>query len=302
VSASLSVGPGDPVALVSPGSSTTARGVAFARRLVESWGLRVHSASTPSPRHGYLAATDAERLAEFQQAWSDPDVRAVLCLRGGYGCQRIVDDVDWAAGRKLLVGFSDVTALQLGLYTVLGLPSLHGPCVGAEPPVSPYAAESLRLAMTSFGTASRVAVRADEPTAALCRGRGTATGVLLGGNLAVLATSLVDTGPLRGAILVLEDVDEPPYRVDRYLTMLGRRGVLGALAAVALGRFTGRAQTVEDAALVLDVLHDRLTRYGVDFMGGLPVGHGPDAVAVPLGQQATLDFDAGQLRLAGGVG
>ena len=164
MSGSLSVGPGDSVALVSPGSSTTARGVAFARRLVESWGLRVSSVSTPSPRHGYLAATDAERLAEFQAAWSDPDVRAVLCLRGGYGCQRIVDDLDWSAGRKLLVGFSDVTALHLSLYTALGLPSLHGPCLGAEPAASSDAAESLRLAMTSFGTAGRIAVGADEPT------------------------------------------------------------------------------------------------------------------------------------------
>jgi muramoyltetrapeptide carboxypeptidase len=296
----LSVGPGDAVALVSPGSSATARGVAFARRLVESWGLRVRSASTPSPRHGYLAATDAERLAEFQDAWSDPDVRAVLCLRGGYGCQRIVDDVDWAAGRKLLVGFSDVTALHLSLYTALGLPSLHGPCLGIEPGVSPSAAESLRRAMNSFGTAARVAVRADEPTCALRSGRGAVTGVLLGGNLAVLTTSLVDPAPLRGAILVLEDVDEPPYRVDRYLTMLGRRGVLGGLAGVALGRFTGRGQSRQDVDLVLDVLHDRLTRYRVDFLGGFPVGHGPDTVTVPLGQQATLDFGAGQLRLAGG--
>jgi muramoyltetrapeptide carboxypeptidase len=302
VTRSLSVGPGDPVALVSPGSPATAAGAAFARRLVESWGLRVHSISTPAPRHGYLAATDAERLAEFQDAWSDPDVRAVLCLRGGYGCQRIVDDIDWTTGRKLLVGFSDVTALHLGLFTALRLPSLHGPCLAAEPGVSPYAAEALRRAMSSFGTSGRIAVHADEPTSALRNGQGTASGVLLGGNLAVLATSLVDTRPLQGAVLVLEDVDEPPYRIDRYLTLLGRRGVLGRLAGVALGRFSGRDQTAQDAGLILDVLHDRLTGYGVSFLGGFPVGHGPDAATIPLGQPATLDFDAGQLRLAGGSG
>jgi muramoyltetrapeptide carboxypeptidase len=304
----LGVGPGDAVALVAPAGPPPPDGVANAHRLMRSWGLRVVRGK-PGPnassraRLPYLAGSDAERLREFQAAWSDPQVRAVLCLRGGYGSQRIVDDIDWAGGSKLLVGFSDITALHLGLWTATGLPSLHGPGVGVgRSGPTRVAAESLRLAMASFGTASVLTAVAQEPTSVLRRGSGTATGVLVGGNLAVLATSLVERRSWADTILLLEDVDEPPYRIDRFLTYLGRMGVLGEVAAVALGRFNGKGYTPEVTRRVLDVLDERLARFGVPVLGGFPVGHGPDSLTVPLGQRATLDFRTGTLALAGGVG
>jgi muramoyltetrapeptide carboxypeptidase len=300
------VGPGDAVALVSPAGPPPPDGVTTAHRLVRAWGLRVvRGWQGPAfrPRLPYLAGTDADRLREFQAAWSDPEVRAVLCLRGGYGSQRIVDDIDWAAGTKLLVGFSDITALHLGLWTATGLPSLHGPGLGvsAAGPTR-VAAESLRLAMASFGTASVITAVRREPTFVLRRGNGTASGVLVGGNLAVLASSLVERRSWAGTILLLEDVDEPPYRIDRFLTYLGRLGVLGEVSAVALGRFTGKGYTPDVVRRVLDVLDDRLSRFGVPFLGGFPIGHGPDSLTVPLGQPATLDFRTGTLALAGGTG
>jgi muramoyltetrapeptide carboxypeptidase len=301
----LGVGPGDAVALVAPAGPPPPEGVAAALRLMRAWGLRVvrHKDGPSHSRLPYLAGSDEERLREFQGAWADPDVRAVLCLRGGYGSQRIVDDVDWSAGRKLLVGFSDITALHLGLWTATGLPSLHGPGVGTTPSgPSPAAAESLRRAMASFGSASTVGTLTGEPTAVLGRGRATVDGVLVGGNLAVLASSPLRPAALAGTILLLEDVDEPPYRVDRFLTQLGRTGVLGEVAAVALGRFNGKAYNPDVSRRVLDVLDERLSHYGVLFRGGFPVGHGPDAVTVPLGQRATLDLDTGTLQLAGGPG
>jgi muramoyltetrapeptide carboxypeptidase len=305
------VGPGDTVALVSPASASPPDAIARAHRLLRSWGLQVVSANHGQSRekhsrpfrHGYLAASDDDRLAEFRAAWEHPDVRAVLCLRGGYGTQRIVDRVDWDRGRKLLVGFSDITALHLGLWTATGLPSLHGPAVGGRAAgPTPAAAESLRRAMAAFGTASTVRAVPTEPTFALRNGSGTAEGVLLGGNLAVLATSLVEPRSWAGVVLLLEDVDEPPYRVDRWLTFLGRLGVLSQVSAVALGRFNGSAYTGETTRRVLAVLDDRLRHFGVPFLGGFPVGHGPDAVTVPLGQRAVLDFGRGALRLAGGTG
>jgi muramoyltetrapeptide carboxypeptidase len=305
VTGSLAVGPGDAVALVSPASPSPPELVERAHRLVRGWGLRVVPGPRPGgpARHGYLAAPDADRLAEFRAAWDDPDVRAVLCLRGGYGCQRIVDGLDWGRGRKLLVGFSDVTALHLALWDATGLPSLHGPALaGRTAGPTPAAAESLRRALVAFGTATTVRARPGEPTSALRHGRGTAEGVLLGGNLAVLATSLVAPRSWAGTVLLLEDVDEPPYRVDRWLTFLGRLGVLGEVSAVALGRFNGAGYTGETTRRVLAVLDERLRHFGVPFVGGFPIGHGPDAVAVPLGQRAVLDLDRGALHLAGGAG
>ncbi|MCO1660219.1 S66 peptidase family protein [Pseudonocardia humida] len=309
MSGSLSVGPGDAVALVSPASASPPEAIARAHRLLRSWGLHVvreaHGPGNGAPARplSYLAAPDADRLAEFQAAWDDPDVRAVVCLRGGYGTQRIVDGIDWDRGRKLLVGFSDITALHLALWTATGLPSLHGPAVGgrAAGPTA-AAAESLRRAMASFGTSATVRAVPTEPTFALRNGTGTVQGVLLGGNLAVLATSLVEPRSWTGTVLLLEDVDEPPYRVDRWLTFLGRSGVLGQVSGVALGRFNGSAYSGETTRRVLAVLDDRLRHFGVPFVGGFPVGHGPGAVTVPLGQPATLDLDRGALRLAGGSG
>jgi muramoyltetrapeptide carboxypeptidase len=227
----------------------------------------------------------------------------VLCLRGGYGTQRIVDGIDWDRGRKLLVGFSDITALHHALWTATGLPSLHGPAVGGRAAgPTPAAAESLRRAMASFGTSAVVRAVPAEPTYALRRGTGSVRGVLLGGNLAVLATSLVRPQSWDGVVLLLEDVDEPPYRVDRWLTFLGRSGVLGQVAGVALGRFNGSAYTGETTRKVLAVLDDRLRHFGVPFVGGFPIGHGAGPVTVALGQQATLDLDRGALHLAGGTG
>ncbi|WP_214402120.1 S66 peptidase family protein [Pseudonocardia lacus] len=303
---SLSVGPGDAVALVSPASPSPPEAVDRAHRLLRGWGLRVVDGGGDGhrgdPRMGYLAAPDAVRLAEFQAAWDDPDVRAVVCLRGGYGTQRIVDAIDWDRGRKLLVGFSDITALHLALWTATGLPSLHAPAVGGRTGPTPEAAESLRRAMVSFGTSATLRAVPREPTYALRSGRGAAHGVLLGGNLAVLATSLVSRHSWEGVVLLLEDVDEPPYRVDRWLTFLGRSGVLGQVAGVAVGRFNGSAYNGATTRKVLAVLDERLRHFGVPFAGGFPVGHGPGAVTVPLGQLATLDLDRGALRLAGGSG
>jgi muramoyltetrapeptide carboxypeptidase len=292
--------PGDCVRLVSPSGPVRAERLELGIKLLTDWGLRVSVGRYVHEHAGYLAGRDEQRLADLNDALRDPTLRAVIATRGGYGVQRIVDGLDLDAVRadpKLVVGFSDITALQLALWRGAGLPTVHGPG-GAWVPerTGPVSAESLRHALMS---ADPVTVRVDETVeSAPVRVAGIARGVLLGGNLSMLVSTVgtVDMPDLTGAILLLEDVNEAPYKVDRMLTHLRRGGALRGLAGVALGHFTNCADTWPTT--IVDVLNDHLISSGVPVLGGLPIGHGPDQLTVALGVESTLDALAGTLTVA----
>ncbi len=289
--------------LVSPSGPTRPERVARGVELLESWGLRVALAPDVYARHGFLAGTDAQRLADLNGALRDPGVRAVVCTRGGYGVQRIVDGLDLAAVRadpKIVVGFSDITALQLALWRGTRLATVHGPgAAWLDERTGPASAESLRAALF---TAKPVVVARDPAaeTAGVTVG-GTAAGTLLGGNLCLLSASLgtPDFPDLTGAVLLLEEVQEPPYKIDRMLTHLRRAGVLRGLAGVAVGQFTGCAD--EWAVSIVDVLGERLGDLGVPVLGGLPIGHGMGQRTVPVGVPAILDAVTGTLTAEAAV-
>ncbi|WP_229073365.1 LD-carboxypeptidase [Actinoplanes sp. DH11] len=272
---------GDVVALVAPAGPVRGHRVAAAARvLTRRWGLTVRVGAHALRRDGYLAGTDEERLADLNAAFADRDVRGIICLRGGYGVQRIVDAVDYDAVRrdpKLVMGFSDITALHAALWRRTGLATVHGP-TGASLPLSEAAAR------TALMTTDPVVVRGRP-------GRGRATGVLLGGNLTMLAADAGTPGALdlRGAILLVEDVGEPAYKVDRMLVQLRRSGVLDGVAGFAVGQFS--------PAEPRRVIDEHLGASGVPLLRGLPIGHGRRQVAVGLGVPACLDAAAGTLTV-----
>ena len=288
---------GDQVMLVSPSGPTRPERVARGVELLTGWGLRVLTAPHVYARAGYLAGTDAQRLADLNLALSDPTVRAVLCTRGGYGVQRIVDGLDLAAvlaDPKVLVGFSDITALQLALWRGARLVTVHGPgAAWLDERTGPRAAESLRRAVMTGGPVT-IAAREDEQTSGIRKGRAV-QGTLLGGNLCLLTSSIgtPDFPDLRGAILLVEEVGEPPYKVDRMLVHLRRAGVLDGLAGVAVGQFSECADGWSTS--IVDVLGEHLASWKVPVLGGLPIGHGRDQLTVPLGVPAILDPQAGTL-------
>jgi muramoyltetrapeptide carboxypeptidase len=290
---------GDLVALVAPsGWVPPARAVA-AVDVLTGWGLRTRMGKHALGRHTYLSGTDEERLADFNDALRAPEVRGVLCLRGGYGAQRIVDGLDLQAARsdpKLVLGFSDVTALHLALWAGAGLPSVHGPTVTQlDRGAASLTATAARHALMS-GEPVTVTALAEEGTRGL-NVPGRSEGLLLGGNLTLLATSAgtPHRPDLRGAILLLEDVHEEPYEIDRYLVQLLRAGWLDGVAGVAVGQFTDCGTRDVYQPSVVDVLSERLTPLGVPVLGGLPIGHGDQQVAVGLGVPAVLDATAGTL-------
>jgi muramoyltetrapeptide carboxypeptidase len=290
---------GDTVMLVSPSGPTRPERVARGVELLTGWGLTVITAPNVYARSGYLAGTDAQRLADLNGALRDPRVRGVICTRGGYGVQRIVDGLDLAAVRadpKLVVGFSDITALQLALWRGARLATVHGPgAAWLDERTGPEAAESLRRAV--MGTDPVVlAARPDEETSPV-RAAGRSQGIVLGGNLCLLSASVgtVDMPSLKGKVLLIEEVAEPPYKVDRMLVHLRRSGCLDGVVGVAVGQFTECADDWPTS--IVDVLREHLEPLGVPVLGGLPVGHGRDQLSLPLGVPSTLDASQGTLTV-----
>jgi muramoyltetrapeptide carboxypeptidase len=284
--------PGDLVAVVSPAGPVVPDRLAAGIAVLRAWGLRVRVGTPQSGQggHRYLADNDEQRAAELTAAWTDPEVRAVWAARGGYGTQRLLDRLDWsllaAATPRLLVGFSDVTALHQAVAARLGAVSVHAAGVAG-------------LGDGDAGTleATRRLVTEGSPVELLgTPGRGgSAEGVLVGGNVTMLATS-VGSGtvhPATGGIALLEEVGEQPYRLDRALTQLLRGGWFEGVRGVACGGFTGCGDDDEVRA----VLDDRLAGLGVPVVHGLPVGHAPTNLPVPLGVRARLDAEAGTLSV-----
>ena len=286
---------GDRVAVVAPAGPVVPERLQRGIDVLVSWGLDVlvgEHVIGSHDRFGYLAAGDAERAADLEEAWRDPEVAAVLCARGGYGAQRVVERLDWPAlaalPPKVLVGFSDVTALHQAFAVRLGLSTVHGPGVTSLGAGDDESREQLRRLL--LDPAADVPLT---PAPARTLAPGGADGVLVGGNLSLLAADLGTpyVRPAEASIAVLEDVGEEAYRVDRLLTQLLRAGWFDGVLGVAVGELGDRITEEAADQLVLD----RLGGLGVPVVAGLPVGHGRRNLAFPLGVRARLDADAGTL-------
>lgn len=239
----------------------------------------------PLSRLPYLAQDDERRARDLNRALGDPAVEAIFFARGGYGSVRILEHLDAGAlqRRRLpLVGFSDITAIH-AWAALHGVPTVHGPVISQ---LSRLPEDQLReMFHLPEGRALPRCVGLEVLVG------GVARGPLWGGNLTMVAslcgTSLLPD--LTGRILLLEEVNEPPYRLDRLLTQLLLAGVLHQLAGVVVG------QMFQDEALVREVLIDRLGELGIPVVRGAPVGHGDENLALPLGLPACLDAGAGTL-------
>src|SRR5579863_1435460 len=302
--------PGSCVAVVAPSGRNDADLVAAGCAVLTGWGLEVEVAPHALASHpdlSYLAGNDAGRAADLQRAWLDPRIEAVVCARGGYGAQRIADQLDWTAMAevppKIFTGFSDITALHEAFALRLGVTTLHAPNIGAASFVQfPEAQESLRRAL--FEPDRLVLSPGDTD----CLVSGRSAGLTAGGNLSLLVAGLgtadsrqpatsgrtqpaASGGGFAGCILLLEDVREECYRLDRMLTQLLRSGALDGVAGVALGTWT----ECGEPEAVRQVMQDRLGGLGVPVVWGMGFGHIAPQPTIPLGVLAELDADNGTL-------
>jgi muramoyltetrapeptide carboxypeptidase len=290
--------PGARVAVVAPSGPVPEERLQAGLDILRGWDLEPVVAPHVLDRHeefGYLAGTDADRAADVQAAWCDPAVDAVLCARGGYGAQRMVDLLDWdalrAAGPKVFLGYSDITALHEAFAARMGLVTLHGPMV-ASVDFLKNARTQEHLRATLFEPESVRVVAS--------RGRslfpGRARGVTLGGCVSLLAAELGAPSArtsARGGLLMIEDVGEEAYRLDRILTQLLRAGWLTGVAGVALGSWVDCGPYEEVRA----VLADRLGGLGVPVVEEFGFGHCEGALTIPFGARGELDAGAGTLTL-----
>ncbi len=242
-------------------------------------------------QEGYLAGSDADRAAHLSGLMAAPELGAVLCARGGFGTSRLLPLLDLealAASRRLLMGFSDCTAL-LNALAASGLITLHGPMVTQLPRLDPTSRQAL---MMLFSGEPEWPLRLEgHPVTS-----GKAEGILWGGNLTMLCHLLGTPWfpSIDGGILFLEEINEPPYRLDRLLTQLDLAGVLGRIAGLALGALSNGD---DDSMELSDLAAERLSGLGLPMVVGLPFGHGPCNMPLPIGARAELDADAGLLTV-----
>jgi muramoyltetrapeptide carboxypeptidase len=272
------------VGIIAPASPVSKSEIAQGLHLIESFPLKVKLGNHLFDRTGYLAGSDQDRASDLHRMFSDPDIKAIFCARGGYGSARLLNRIDFDLIRdnpKILVGFSDLTGLLIALFKKSGLITIHGPVISDLPKGDSW------HRLLELITASH------KPCITLAHGRmvneGKARGILIGGNLSTIC-SLVDTPFLpsfEGIILFLEEKGESPYRVDRMLTQLLLSGRLAQVSAVVIGQMEdcGGQETLDS------LLQERLGGLKVPVVTGLPVGHGDQNVSVPLGLPALLDTD-----------
>lgn len=290
--------PGDRVGIVAPSGPVPADRLEKGLAVLRDWGLEPVVAPhvlDPHPTLSHLASLDEHRVRDLEEAWCDPSLDAVVSARGGYGTQRVLDRLDWdrmrAAGPKLFVGYSDLTVLHEAVAQRLGLATLHGPMVATLSFIEDKdTQEHLRRSLFAPEQVQRIGPGPDTRTVV----SGRAHGVTLGGNLSLLAAER-GTPYARpcgaGAIVLLEDIDQPPYSLDRLLTQLLRGGFFDGVAGIALGSWTDCGDPEE----VSVVLRERLEPLGVPLVEELGFGHGPSTPTLPLGVPAVLDADAGTL-------
>jgi len=269
---------------------------------IDALGYKVIVADSCREEYGYLSGTDASRAKGLNQMFRDDRVDAVVCMRGGYGVTRILDRVDFdviRANPKLLLGYSDITALHTAIHEKVGMVTIHGPMPDrAWMEFDDFSRRSMLRALTS--TEPLGTLYNPEGTAPKCVVPGRCEGRLVGGNLSLIAALCGTPYQLNpeGKVLLLEDVGEYVYRLDSMLTQLRLAGMFERCAGVVLGGFTNCTEEYERYALHLeDVIRDIIVPAGKPVLGNLSIGHTPVKITVPLGVNCAVDAEAGTLTI-----
>jgi len=296
---------GDTIGIVAPASRVTSedkvyKGVEYLERL----GYRVKLGKHIFDLYGYCAGRDEDRAADFNEMILDKTVKAIFTVRGGYGSLRILPQINYLALRrnpKIIVGYSDITALQLAIYRKTGLVTFSGPMIGVEMwnEIDPFTEDQFWRMVTSAKKIGVIPNPDNEPLTILRSGK--AEGKLFAGNLSLLV-SLMGTSffpSLRNAILAIEDVDEAPHRIDRMLAQLLNGKILANLSALIYGTFVScEADDEQEPRLTLEQVQKEYAEKvkGV-VVGNLRYGHMPRKVTLPIGVHSTVDTKKEIIRI-----
>lgn len=296
--------PGDTLGVIAPSSAVPEHVIEKSLNSLQSLGFKLKLGKYLREKNGYLAGTDKQRIEDLHWAFSDKEVDAVWCVRGGYGATRILPEINFdiiKKNPKIFIGYSDITALSVAIYQKTGLITFHGP-VGTSDYndftkanvlnllTNPTPQYRLEAAPENLAKESNL-FKPEVISAGKCRGK------LIGGNLSLL--SAMDGTPfglknIKGKILFLEDIDERPYRVDRMLTQMLQANDFRQLAGIAMGVFEGCNPKPEENSLsLMECLKDRLGNLGIPVIYGLSFGHISHQFTLPVGIEAELDTEGG---------
>lgn len=290
---------GDRIGLIAPASPIKAADIEQAQKSLAILGLQTKAAPHLLEQYGYLAGSDAHRASDLNRMFADDSVQGLLAMRGGWGCGRILPLLDYDLIRlhpKVLIGYSDITALLLAIYARSGVVTFHGP-VGIST-WNQFSQDYFRRVICEGET---VMMKNSAQTAVKTIVPGKASGKLVGGNLSVLA-ALVGTPYLpnwQNSILFVEEIGEDVYRVDRLLTQLKLAGILSQLAGFIFAQCQDcQAADQDDPSLSLDqVLSDHLRPLGIPAWYGSMIGHREDKFTVPLGIEVEIDAERGTIQM-----
>ncbi len=299
--------PGDTVGLVVPATAAfEADEIQFAKEQMEAIGFKVVVGPHAFDKWGYFAGRDRDRAGDINRMFADDQVAGVVCYTGGWGSPRVLPFLDYdliVRKPKVLIGYSDITALLNAVHKKTGLITFHGPVGGST--FEPFTLENFHRVVMTAAPAGMLPTPSKKPNELVDRTnrvvkltKGSASGRLIGGNLTMIATLMgtpfqPDTD---GAIVFLEDVHEEPYRIDRMLTQLAMGGMFDHAAGIVFGRCSDCGVKGPSFSLE-EILHDRFGALPVPVISGLSFGHIEQKLVLPIGARATLDANAGTLRI-----
>jgi len=302
---------GDTIGVVAPASAppdpkNIDRSVAALERL----GFKPKLAPNVRNRWGFLAGSDRDRAGDLMKMFADHKVRAIICVRGGYGASRLLPRLDFASIRahpKIFIGYSDITSLHCAFLVKSNLVSFHGPMLSSDfagKNLPDFTLQSFLKTLMRVSPPGSIRDGYNRKTIAILR-RGLVSGPLIGGNLSLLCAALGTSylPSFKNCILFFEDLDEVPYRFDRMLTQLLNAGLLQQVRGIAIGinancQDTKARNAREYRQTLEDVFRERLLPLKVPVVTGLPFGHIPLKATLPVGVRVTLDALKGDLIIA----
>lgn len=295
---------GDTIGLVGISGALREADVKYPKMMeaIDALGYRVIEADSCRERYGYLSGTDESRARGLNQMFADDRVDAVVCMRGGYGVARMLDRVDFdviRANPKILLGYSDITALHTAIHEKVGMVTFHGPMPSTcWPKFDDFTRDSMLRALTS--TQPLGVLKNPEGKAPVCVVPGTCEGTLVGGNLTLIASACGTPYALdvEDKVLLLEDIGEKYYRLDSMLTQLRQAGMFEKCAGVVLGGFTECSVEYPEYTFALEeIIRDIIVPAGKPVLANMAIGHMDTKITVPLGVKCRLDATAGTLEI-----
>ncbi len=302
---------GDTVALICPASRPFDPGkITQSVQMLEQQGFKVRVGEHVVKRNGNFAGSDAQRLDDFHRAWADPDVKAIIAERGGNGAARLLPDIDYdliRANPKILIGYSDITALHLAIHRKTGLVTLHGP-VAVLSQTTRYTFDRFIHALTAatpWGDIPDPPVTQFPPIYPPYRAvvaPGKASGMLTGGNMTLIRQLMGSPYDIEteGRILFLEDIGEEPFELDMIFTQLAHAGKLQQAAGIIIGvcaESDPKGTFLTNFSLE-EVIDQHLGKLGIPVVYGMRLGHTPDQCVLPIGVHAMLDATTNNVRLS----